>query len=236
MFRRSRQPAQTPEEGEQQPPELYNEDFDEDPEEEADAPLPTAEEDLAPEPPAFLRSRSGFAAEEQQEEDGGGVTETFAPAQAPVTARRETPAETVPQFDAMTARIPERSLENATVIGPETTIEGTLRSAGNLRVLGSISGALDVGGVLVIERGGRVDAQVDAGSVRVHGQLEGDVRCHDRLDVGEGSRIQGSFSTPTLLIEEGAEVRGKFAMRSRTESRPVAAKQPTLLGMEARSR
>ena len=127
------------------------------------------------------------------------------------------------------ARIPRGAAEAGTTIGPGTTIEGTIRLQGNLLVLGSVSGTLDIGGALIVDRGGTVDANVEARSVRVLGHLQGDVLCHDRLDVAEGSRIGGKFNTPVLVVEEGAEVHGTIAMRARTTN------QPSLLGMEETS-
>ncbi|MSQ61947.1 MAG: polymer-forming cytoskeletal protein [Dehalococcoidia bacterium] len=127
------------------------------------------------------------------------------------------------------ARIPHGSAEAGTTIGPDTTIEGTIRLEGNLRVLGSVSGRLEIGGALTVDRGGTVDANVDARSVRVLGHLQGDVLCHDRLDVVEGSRIGGKFTTPVLVVEEGAEVHGSFAMRA------DAADQPSLFKMKESS-
>ncbi|MSQ62093.1 MAG: polymer-forming cytoskeletal protein [Dehalococcoidia bacterium] len=128
------------------------------------------------------------------------------------------------------ARIPQGSTEAGTTIGPDTTIEGTICLQGNLRVLGSVSGTLEIGGTLIVERGGIVDANVDARSVRVQGHLQGNVICRERLDVAEESRIEGSFTTPVLVVEEGAEVHGSFTMRAR------ATDQPSLFSMEESSK
>ncbi len=100
----------------------------------------------------------------------------------------------------------------STVIGPSTVIEGTVRTHDDLRVEGSISGALEVGGVLIVERGASVDAQVQARSVRVSGRLHGEIRCEERLHVLRGGRADGQFSMATLMIEEGAVVSGRFSM------------------------
>ena len=118
------------------------------------------------------------------------------------------------------ARIPRGSAEAGTTIGPDTTIEGTIRLQGNLRVQGSVSGTLEIGGALIVDREGTVDADVDARSVRVLGHLQGNVLCHDRLDVAEGSRIGGKFTTPVLVVEEDAEVHGSFAMRAGATDQP----------------
>ena len=127
------------------------------------------------------------------------------------------------------ARIPRELGEAGTAIGPDTTIEGRIRLQGNLRVQGSVSGTLEIGGALIVDRGGTVDADVDARSVRVLGHLQGDVLCHDRLDVAEHSRIGGKFTTPVLVVEEGAEVHGSFAVRA------GATDQPSLFRMEESS-
>lgn len=111
----------------------------------------------------------------------------------------------------------------STVIGPATSIEGTVRTPDDLRVEGSISGTLDVRGTLVIARGGSVDAEVDAYSIRVEGRLSGDIRCRERLEAADGSHIDGSFTTEVLVVVEGAVVTGKFAMRARSAAAQTRA-------------
>ena len=105
----------------------------------------------------------------------------------------------------------------STVVGPATAVEGVLRTSDDVKVEGSINGTVEVGGALMVERGGSVDAKVEAGSVRVRGRLHGEVKSNGRLAVMRGGHIDGNFKMAALVIEEGATVQGRFSMRGMTE-------------------
>lgn len=136
------------------------------------------------------------------------------PVAPPIVAQPAPPPEPIP------ARARAYEPEPSTTIGPATVIEGTIRTPDDLRIEGSLSGALEVRGTVVIEQGGSVDADVDAHAVRVEGRLNGDIRCRERLEALAGSRIEGRFATELLIIDEGAVVSGTFAMRTRGADEP----------------
>ncbi|HWO94085.1 MAG TPA: polymer-forming cytoskeletal protein [Dehalococcoidia bacterium] len=141
-------------------------------------------------------------------------------------------AEPRPEVPATLAQLPEYEGEPPTIIGPATAIEGQVRTPDDLRVEGSVTGVVEVRGTLLIEPGGTVDAEVDARSIRARGRLHGKVHCRDRLDIGEGSHVEGSFTTGILVIEEGAVVSGRFA----TSGGRMAEDRVTTGAEEARKR
>ncbi len=113
--------------------------------------------------------------------------------------------------------------EASTVIGPATVVEGAVRTPDDLKVEGSVGGVVEVGGALTIERGGSVDAQVEAQKVLVRGRLNGEVHGRRRLEVARGGHIEGSFRTEALIIEEGAIVHGRFSMGRDAVEAPARA-------------
>lgn len=109
-----------------------------------------------------------------------------------------------------------------TVIARADRIEGTLRVAEVLRVLGSVEGRIEATTV-VIEDGARVNADVLADEVVIAGEYNGKLTCKQRLEVRPSGRVSGQIETLRLMLHEGAAVDGELKM----------LKQPGLAEAEA---
>lgn len=109
-----------------------------------------------------------------------------------------------------------------TVIARADRIEGTLRVAEVLRILGSVEGRIEATTV-VIEDGARVNADVIADEVVIAGEYNGKLTCKQRLEVRPSGRVSGQIETLRLMLHEGAAVDGELKM----------LKQPGLAEAEA---
>ena len=109
-----------------------------------------------------------------------------------------------------------------TVIARADRIEGTLRAADVLRVLGQVEGRIEAT-TLVVEEGARVMADVIADEVVIAGDYNGKLFCRQRLEVRPTGRVAGHIETFRLMLHEGAAVDGEMKM----------LKQPGLAEAEA---
>jgi cytoskeletal protein CcmA (bactofilin family) len=107
-------------------------------------------------------------------------------------------------------------------------LDGTLRTAGDLRITGRAMGELHCDGTLTIAEGAHVDARVVAGQLIVAGTLRGEITCCGKLHLLPTARVSGRLTTATLAIEDGARYQGELRMA--TEE---AAPQPTGRGAAA---
>lgn len=105
---------------------------------------------------------------------------------------------------------PQLHLET-TVIARADRMEGTLRIAEVLRVLGSVEGRIEATTV-VIEEGARVAADVIADEVVIAGDYNGKLHCRQRLEVRPSGRVAGQIETFRLMLHEGAAVDGEVKM------------------------
>lgn len=98
-------------------------------------------------------------------------------------------------------------------LSEETEIIGELRFAGNLQVDAKVSGKLiSESGAVVINKQGHVKASVEAGTVEVHGVVEGTITAKKRVQIHSGGRVYGDIYTPALNVEPGALFDGKCHM------------------------
>src|SRR4051794_30581176 len=82
-----------------------------------------------------------------------------------------------------------------TVLAPDTVLEGTLRAAEPVRVLGILRGTLETNWPVVVEAGGQVLARVVVPELVVAGLVDGPVQCAGRLEVRGAGRLVGALST-----------------------------------------
>lgn len=102
--------------------------------------------------------------------------------------------------------------DQETVIAANVTLEGTLRSAGDIHVLGSVQGEIESTARVVIEPTGRVSGTIRAQAVTISGQVEGQIHCHGRLELQTTGRIDGEIESAVLVIHEGGRLNGSSHM------------------------
>ena len=88
-------------------------------------------------------------------------------------------------------------------------VSGDVLFADALQVDGKVIGKLtSESGSLHIEQTGEVHAEVDVGICVIRGSVRGNVTAKSRVEIYKTARVEGDISTPVLLVEEGALLRG----------------------------
>jgi cytoskeletal protein CcmA (bactofilin family) len=104
--------------------------------------------------------------------------------------------------------------ENNTInlISNGTEITGDVKSNGDIRIDGSLTGNLSTKGKVVIGPTGKVKGEVVCRNSEVSGQVEGKISVSQLLNLKASSRIFGDIATSKLAIEPGARFTGTCAM------------------------
>jgi cytoskeletal protein CcmA (bactofilin family) len=100
-----------------------------------------------------------------------------------------------------------------TVIGAESSFQGTLRSKGSIRIDGKIEGGVSAEGVILGERG-EVQGDISARTVVVGGKVTGNIHATESLELLTKCQVFGDLHAPQLLIAEGAIFEGSCLMAS----------------------
>lgn len=112
-----------------------------------------------------------------------------------------------------------------TVIGPNCRINGILTADGGVRVEGIVEGTIQITGNLVVAETGRVIAEVQAYNVLVAGQLKGNITAN-KVEITETGKVWGDLNVNSLLLHEGAYLRGTTNMAGDVE--PPAYEPPRI--------
>lgn len=99
-----------------------------------------------------------------------------------------------------------------TVIAEGITIEGEITSDEEVVVHGTLRGKLVAKEMVSIEATAVVEADIDAGSLAVGGQVTGNISAADRVDLVAGGRLIGDVRAARLTIADGASFKGNVDM------------------------
>jgi cytoskeletal protein CcmA (bactofilin family) len=99
------------------------------------------------------------------------------------------------------------------VIGATVKIKGEVVSDEDIAVEGLIEGSIVLkNNELLVGSSGRVHADVVAKSVKVDGELHGDVETSERIVITANGSMRGNIKSPRVILEDGAKFKGSIDM------------------------
>lgn len=122
------------------------------------------------------------------------------------------------------------------VIGPQTSFSGTLRSETAIRILGAVDGEIISTQSVAIEESAKVKASVTAETITVAGEVIGEIHCAGRVEILPSGRVNGEIQAGTLVMQEGAFFEGHLKMGSSAAPAADAVEEPTPVSAAARAR
>jgi len=112
-----------------------------------------------------------------------------------------------------------------TVIGPNAHFRGDIQSDGGVRIDGILEGAIDITGNLVIGEGAKLIAEVNANNISISGAVKGNIS-GNRVEILETGRVWGDLTINSLLLNEGAYLRGQTTMHGDIEPPMIEPPKP----------
>lgn len=98
------------------------------------------------------------------------------------------------------------------LISNGTDITGDVKSSGDIRIDGSLTGNLNTKGKVVIGPTGKINGEVICKNSEVSGIVEGKITVNQLLILKASSKILGDITTSKLSIEPGAIFSGNCKM------------------------
>ncbi|MBE3085461.1 MAG: polymer-forming cytoskeletal protein [Bacteroidetes bacterium] len=110
------------------------------------------------------------------------------------------------------AKYNETDSTTINLISNGTDITGDIKSNGDIRIDGSLTGNLNTKGKVVIGPTGKVSGEVICKNSEVSGIIEGKITVGQLLNLKASSKINGDIATSKLSIEPGAVFSGNCKM------------------------
>ncbi|HHS97305.1 MAG TPA: polymer-forming cytoskeletal protein [Chloroflexi bacterium] len=120
---------------------------------------------------------------------------------------------------------PTPSARIETVIGPNAHFRGELVSEGGVRIDGIFEGTVNTTGNLVIGETAKVIADIVANNISISGAVKGNIS-GNRVEILETGRVWGDLTVSSLLLNEGAYLRGQTMMHADIEPPQLEPPRP----------
>ncbi|MFZ5471492.1 MAG: bactofilin family protein [Myxococcota bacterium] len=101
-----------------------------------------------------------------------------------------------------------------TLLGKGSEFEGKLTFEGEVRIDGKFTGQISTKDTLIIGEGAKVSAEIHAGTIIVHGSVEGNLHATQTIELNTPGRVKGSIETPSLKMDRGVVFEGTCKMES----------------------
>ncbi|MDQ6672447.1 MAG: polymer-forming cytoskeletal protein [Chloroflexota bacterium] len=103
-------------------------------------------------------------------------------------------------------------VEVESLIGEHTSFEGTLKTDGAIRLLGSIQGEIESKSTIIVEEKAQVTARLTGAQVTISGHVDGQIFCAGRVEIRPTGHVTGEICAGALIVQEGAYFDGNSKM------------------------
>ncbi|MCI0569540.1 MAG: polymer-forming cytoskeletal protein [Myxococcaceae bacterium] len=104
--------------------------------------------------------------------------------------------------------------ELSSLLGKGSEFEGKLAFEGQVRIDGKFNGHIATKDTLVIAEGARVNAEVQAGTVIIHGVFEGNIKAAQLVEMKTPAKVKGTVESPAIAIDRGVVFEGSCKMEN----------------------
>ena len=120
-------------------------------------------------------------------------------------------------------RMADQQGGEVTIVGQGAKLEGTVVSAGSLRIDGHVKGQVNADGDVMLSPQSSVEADIRAQNVTVAGKFKGSILVKGRAEISRGGRVDGNITSKSLVIEEGAIFQGQSIMDQQAQQAAASA-------------
>jgi len=121
-----------------------------------------------------------------------------------------------------TMTVPDRKLSSSehpdgvSQLSPTTVVQGEIRCREDLIIRGQVRGKIELPeNDLLVDEGGRVEAEVRAKNVRIKGNVVGNITASGKVIIERTGRMRGDLSAAVISIEDGAQFKGSVKILAR---------------------
>jgi cytoskeletal protein CcmA (bactofilin family) len=103
-------------------------------------------------------------------------------------------------------------------LGSGMHVKGEISGNEDLYIDGTVEGGIQLGeGKLTVGTTAKLVGDIIARDVVVFGNVQGNVRAKDRIEIKKDGAVNGDLTTPQIMIEDGAYFKGSIEIERSTE-------------------
>jgi cytoskeletal protein CcmA (bactofilin family) len=105
-----------------------------------------------------------------------------------------------------------------TILSEDIDFSGTLVFEKPFLIRGRLSGEIESRGLLVIDEGAVVEADINASKVVIRGLVKGNVTATEKVELSVTARLTGNVTAPEVFMESGCVFNGRCVMTERADA------------------
>jgi cytoskeletal protein CcmA (bactofilin family) len=106
------------------------------------------------------------------------------------------------------------------LLGRGSEFDGKLTFEGTVRIDGKFTGSIVSNDVLVVGEGAKISAEITCGTIIVHGEINGNIKARNTVELHHPAKVRGNVETPVLMVEKGVMFEGQTKMEGVEKSPP----------------
>jgi len=99
-----------------------------------------------------------------------------------------------------------------TILSQDIDFAGTLNFEKPFLIRGRLSGDIIARGILVVDEGAVVEANINTSKVIIRGSVKGDVTASEKVEVTITGKLVGNVTAPEIFMETGCHFNGRCTM------------------------
>jgi cytoskeletal protein CcmA (bactofilin family) len=141
-------------------------------------------------------------------------------------ARSERGLETAAEAPVPTSLPAPRLVALSTSVDESSELEGRLRSKQTVRIDGRVKGEVECDKTVLVGETAKVFANISADEVQIAGVVEGNIAARRKITLQRTAVVKGDLTTPGIVIEEGAQLKGRIVIGTDAQTAIDAAVEP----------
>jgi cytoskeletal protein CcmA (bactofilin family) len=105
-----------------------------------------------------------------------------------------------------------------TILSEDIDFSGVLNFEKPFLIRGRLSGEIEARGLLVIDEGAVVDANINASKVVIRGSVKGDVTATEKVEISVTGKLIGNVAAPDISMDTGCVFNGRCTMERRNNT------------------
>jgi cytoskeletal protein CcmA (bactofilin family) len=111
-----------------------------------------------------------------------------------------------------------KTADSTSLVSKNVRIEGEIRGPENLHVEGYVKGAVALSGDIFVGNTGIVEADLEAKNIVIQGEVTGNVKAHQQLEIHPSGKLIGDCTATSIDIKEGAVFEGRSIMMKKQQA------------------
>jgi len=120
-----------------------------------------------------------------------------------------------------------RTTDFDVIIGSNSSLEGTLKSTGSIRIDGEMNGSTSTEGDVIIGQDAKTEGDIKSSNIEISGSVEGDITSDGCLKIFSTGSLFGNIEVKSFVIEEDGVFEGMCHINAKGLERRSKSKTKT---------